>query len=673
MKRTTAPDLSIPDCDAAEYSNLPVECKRLHLAWQGEFQIVASGSGRLEDRLKAAAERMGVRPRTARRKWDCAHNCGWRGVIDQRRERLAAESNVPPAFWEWVKALCEAENRSCRQAWARVVSLWRAGEPIPGYEVSPHSGLSGLPDGWSYANFMRHAPTKYELKAARIGPSAAATDRPLVLATRAGLPVGKIYMFDDVWHDVLVNFVGVSREALRPIEMCCLDLASASKVFYGMLPRVKREDGTHQQLSEREMRMLVTAVLTQCGYRADGTLLTVEHGTAAIRQGSTFAAALDTCTGGAVRVVRGGIQDASLVLGGWPGQKRGDFKLKAALESIHGLAHNALGLLPGQTGSNSRENKPEKLAGMEAYNNKLLRQIEQLPKERMLAIAEKLQFPMLHWQDYCSAVSDVYRWLENRTMHDLEGWEENGWTAQEYRLDESDPKWLPAHSLKALPPEQQDAALAVIQRPGCMRVRKLSPSEVWQQGKSELVKLRPEHVPTLLGEDLAQRKHLDRHHCFVVEGHDFGGGNALRFPAARVRNVLGQDVVLDPRHEYAVFANPFDSAQLYVCDADMRYIGIAKRQIAVSRADIDAMHKAIGKAQHDRVALDAPLRARHAAEAEDRAEMIDHNEQVFATITGGTAPGKKRITVKDDAAMAELSELVKVQVGGGDADLDELM
>ena len=43
-------------------------------------------------------------------------------------------------------------------------------------------------------NAMRHAPTKYQLKAMRIGRMAADADRPLVLTTRVGLMPGKIYM-----------------------------------------------------------------------------------------------------------------------------------------------------------------------------------------------------------------------------------------------------------------------------------------------------------------------------------------------------------------------------------------------------------------------------------------------------------------------------------------------
>lgn len=634
MKRITAPDIGIPECDSAEYSNLPVACKSEHIAWKTEFDIIVGGSGRLADRMKASAERMGVSPKTVRHKWDSAHHCGWRGVIDRRRQVLAETSTVPPAFWEWVKALMETEQRSCRQAWTRVVTLWRAGKPITGYDVPPPSGISGVPDGWSYANWMRHAPTKFELKAARIGRNAASLDRPLIMTTRVGLAPGKIYMFDDVWHDVKVNFVGVSREAIRPMEMCCLDLASASKIYYGMLPRIRREDGSRQHLSEREMRMLVVAVLSQQGYRPDGTLLTVEHGTAAIRP--EFATRLDALTGGAVRVVRGGIQDASLVMGGWAGPNRGDFKLKASLESLHGLAHNALGLVPGQTGSNSRINQPEKLSGIEAYNQHLLRQVEKIPRERAQEYIDQLKFNLMHWHEYATIVADVYRWLDNRTCHDLEGWEQNCWTTQEFRLSSSDTRWLPASSIKRLPPAQQDAVLAVIQQPGCMRIRRLSPAEVWQAGKRELVRLRPEAIPSLLGEDLAQEKRLDRHHCFTVGGQEYGGAE-LRFPAARVKNVLGQDIILDPRHTYQVFSTPFDTSKLYICDTDFRYLGTATRQHAVSRADLDAIHRAIGQSEHDRVALESPLRARHASEADDKAAMIAHNNEVLAAAMSAPA------------------------------------
>jgi hypothetical protein len=60
-------------------------------------------------------------------------------------------------------------------------------------------------------------------------------------------------------------------------------------------------------------------------------------------------------------------------------------------------------------------------------------------------------------------------------------------------------------------------------------------------------------------------------------------------------------------------------------------------------------------------------RARHASEATERKAMIDHNEEVFATITGGVGPQKvgdktvaRRIKQSDDATMDDMSELAVV-------------
>jgi hypothetical protein len=196
-----------------------------------------------------------------------------------------------------------------------------------------------------------------------------------------------------------------------------------------------------------------------------------------------------------------------------------------------------------------------------------------------------------------------------------------------------------------------------------MRIRKLSPSEVWQAGQRKLTKLRPEHIPTLLGEDLAQEKRLDKHHCFTISGQEYGGSE-LRFPAARVRNVLNQDVVLDPRHVYMVFATPFDPSQLYICDADYRYIGRATRQIAVSRSDIDAIHRAIGQSEHDRIAMDAPLRGRHAAEAEDRAAMLAANKEVLDAMlkhvsTDSPALSESPVNAQNEAQVDEALRMLE--------------
>jgi hypothetical protein len=658
-------DLEIPDADAAVFHSLPLSAKQEYLNWKHEFKTLAGTHGRLGDLLKAAGQRQGASYSTARRKWDAAMRIGWRGLIDQRRAMKAAESTVPPAFWEWWRALCEKEGRSCAQAHRRIITMWECGELLPGYDVNPPADISGHPAGLGLRNCMRHAPTRYELKAMRIGGYAAKSDTDLVLTTRVGLPIGKVLMIDDQWHDDTVIFEGTNRQTVRPLEMCCNDVASACKIAYGLRPRFKRDDGSHEQLGERDTRLLVVSMLLNQGYRADGTLLTVEGGTATIRRKKNgemgdFEKALDAFTGGAVRVLRGKSGVAPVVLGGWPGPAKGNFRLKASLESLHGLDHNALGLIPGQTGSNSRENRPEKLTAIETYTKNLLQQVDALPKARATEIMQQLQFELMQWQDYSAAVADVYRWIAMRYNHDLEGWTENGWTTQEFRDTPEDARWLPANMLAKLTPERRELVLARISHPGCKRIRRLSPLEVWKSGSKELVRLQPEHVPMLLGPDMAEVRGLDRHGCIKFDAQEYGGGNPLIYPSRRLVNVLGQEIVIDPRKSYKVFPNPFDTTRLFVCDMEMRYLGYARRQMGVSRSDLDAIHKAIGKSAHGRAVLDAPLQARHSADADDRAAMLSHNTEVMAdagAIETDAAPFEDAASEEDvDAALAMLDQ-----------------
>ena len=272
---------------------------------------------------------------------------------------------------------------------------------------------------------------------------------------------------------------------------------------------------------------------------------------------------------------------------------------------------------------------------------------------------QKLVFELMQWKDYENIVGDIYRWIAMRTDHDLEGWEENGWTTQEWRDTPTDGRWLPASLLTKLPADRRENVLARIAQPGCKRIRRLSPMEVWQSGSKDLIRLRIEHVPLLLGHELAETKTLDRHGCIKFEGAEYGGGNPQIFPARRLTNVLGQEIVIDPRESYKVFPNPFDLSRLVVCDRQLRYLGFARRQIGVSRADLDAIHKAIGQSAHGRAVLDAPLQARHQADATERQAMLDNNAEVLAnanaiTVDVGETPDQA--TEQETEAALKLME-----------------
>ena len=83
--------------------------------------------------------------------------------------------------------------------------------------------------------------------------------------------------------------------------------------------------------------------------------------------------AIATLTRDAVRFETSGILGEQVHGGLWPGRGQGVPGIKAHLESSFNLVHNVAGAMPAQTGSNSRETKPEQLAGIEKYHQDLLK------------------------------------------------------------------------------------------------------------------------------------------------------------------------------------------------------------------------------------------------------------------------------------------------------------
>jgi hypothetical protein len=80
---------------------------------------------------------------------------------------------------------------------------------------------------------------------------------------------------------------------------------------------------------------------------------------------------LAIASGGAIKVERGGMQGAAAHAGQYAGRSKGNFRIKAALESLGNLIHNEMAFLPGQTGKD-RQHAPEQLHGLLKHNDALL-------------------------------------------------------------------------------------------------------------------------------------------------------------------------------------------------------------------------------------------------------------------------------------------------------------
>jgi len=624
----TSTALAIPACDRAEFAQLPNHAKKQVREWLSIIGALMRAEHNLKEAIADQAARhagkKGFSAVNIRRKWQQLNRTrDWRVLIN-RAKVPTKDRKLPGEFEEYWKGLCEQFQRNSRAAYRDLIRRWEAGMSINGYAAPPPAEPNGVPYGWTYGNLMRYAPTKFELVARRQGRSAAAKHRPLVFTTRKGLQVGQYYLFDDMWHDTHVNYLGVSRKSLRPLELSCLDLLSGCKVAYGMRPRLENEvTGKNDQIKEREMRFLLAVILTTIGYRPEGTTLIVEHGTAAIRP--DVEQLLKDFTDGAITVDRSGREGAAAFAGTYHGRSKGNFRFKAAIESHHNLAHNELAALPGQTGKD-RNHLPEELHGRDQHNAALLKAVAALPPER----AELLRLPLLEWNQYQEIVAQVYRHIDNRTEHNLEGWEECGFTLPEYRLDASMP-WLPMHNLLALPADKQAAVEAVISQPGLQRIRKLSPREVWDAGRTDLVRLPGWCVPALLGPQNGAVRQVGNDSLFAFEDKYLGPGKH-RYESVLIR-ADGSREALRPGRDYLVHVNPFNRDLLYVSEAGAKegaFLGACRRWSKVSRAEVDALARQMGRAAKRESELLTPVARRGAAITKRRIDDAKWNARVLA-------------------------------------------
>ena len=549
-------------------------------------------------------------------------------LVDRARIKDRADT-LPAEFLEYWKSLCERNQRKCRPAYRELLRLYQAGENIPGYGCKD-SNVHEIPAGWSYGNLMRFKPSRFELTARRIGRSAAADFRPLVFTTRVGLQAGQFYVFDDLEHDLKVNFLGVNRAAMRPLELACLDLFSGCKIAYGIKPTtVNDETGSKEKLKEREMRFLVAHILHNIGYRPEGTKLVVEHGTAAIRE-DIERIVLDA-TDGAVTVSRSGIEGDAAFDGVYRGRPHGNSRFKSPLESHWNLVHNETAMLPGQVGKD-RNHQPEELYGREAHNTALVKAFTALTEER----ARLLKLPFIPWQQFLEIYAFISDRINARTDHHLEGWEAAGLVVNEFRLL-LDSTWMPMGMLPALASEERGAVEAVIGKPGHVRCRRMSPSEVWKAGCTEFSRIGKQFVPAILGKDLGVPRPVLDDHLFRFQDRDVGPGEHRYL--ATVRDIHGCEVDLKPGETYLTHVNPFNLDELFVSEltkSGMQFIGVAPLWKTVRRDDTEALHRQMGAAAHVEAELLAPVARRGADLTRRRIAESEHNAAVLAgaPITG---------------------------------------
>jgi len=276
----------------------------------------------------------------------------------------------------------------------------------------------------------------------------------------------------------------------------------------------------------------------------------------------------------------------------------------------------------------SRDRAPEALHGMDRVNKALLKACAGLPEERLALIRS----PFLLFDQFGDIVAEVYRRINERTDHALEGWEQAKLLVSEIRSG-PDAAWVSHERYQALPAHEQDALARAAEQPGNARVRKLSPQEVWDAGRARLVRLPPTIVPRILGPGLGVERRVGRN--ALVEFQDRAIGPGIHRYLAVCLTPAGDQVRLAAGDNIMTWVNPFDPQYLHVCrpvddQGHKGYIGICKRWDAVCRADTEAVHRMMGAAAHQEKEMLAGVNARGADLVAQRAEDERHNELVLA-------------------------------------------
>jgi hypothetical protein len=539
-------------------------------------------------------------------KWYCERNQraslpAWRAMI-----RDLMDGKVLTHYGgDWTKAFREEHGDEA---------------PLPRH--CPYDMLNP-PKGWKYSTLQKLAGlTDYERKASRVGATAAADCVLPVLTTRVGLHAGEAIEIDDKYHDANTNFAGQTG-SVRVLEFKAIDGLSGKRLAYGLRPRtVDEETGKRDNLKEKELRFMLAHLFCNVGFYREGCWIASEHGTAAVR--GRLKERLSRLSNGRIKVVYSSILGAQVHEGLWPGRGKGNFKLKAMCESLHGFDHNELASLPGQVGKD-RDHCPEQFHGLDAYNTELLKAMCTLTEaQRQLLRSEILPF-----HTYCRLVAEVYDRMDDRKDHRLEGWEACGFEKGEI-FNAALGRWFDASALDQMTPDERTATAAVLRmHPEWTRVRRLSPREVWHEQRENLDRLSRWALTDIMeredGFSLSVQKDG------TLRFRDRYLGPDVHVYHANVTTPAGFRQDLVPLREYWCYITPYEPENLYVCNAsDDSILGIAPRYDRAPKYDFDAVHALQGAQNHRRALLNAPIKARHQDEAADRIALIKHNDAVIA-------------------------------------------
>jgi hypothetical protein len=602
--------------------------------------------------LAALSEKHHIPYTTLRTKFYTHRNSrqDWTTLIDQRKLKTLASAQLSltnqPRFIAYLLTLVEKNKRKNAPAFRELHRRWRVRDQIiPGYEK--WQGWPSIPDGWSQRNLARivqREANKARLTSIRIGTSSKTnTYLPTVRTTRTDLWPGAIIQLDDQWHDNYLTIgVGTKARAIRAIELGAQDVFSAHRFHWGCKPRLRRDNGTMQDLNGADSRLFLAGMFHRTGYSPMGTMLMAEHATMAVTE--QIERILYDATGGLVRVERQPIEGKQAALCGyWNGTEGGNFRAKALLESTHNLIRNDAGSLPMQIGSFTSGIKgPVTTDRQLAYITRIIKAVAEKVPHR----AELLRLPTWDFHSqFIPFLTDYYHFgLALRTDHELEGWETLGNITREWTLAPGSGQYITEETFLTLDPDHRAyiAKSAQADPSRWQRARKLSPLEVWEK-RPKFQTIPSAVICEMIGRDMVREVVARR--GFV----EFSDNDISTEPLIyQARYCAGPDAGKEIHHgeKIGLFANPFEPDVAFVTDAAGRYLGelpLYKRVTPIdpaafqttapfdARPDIRSteLTRAAGE-KHARIAdILEPSRIHHREEVAEARDLRAHNKRVI--------------------------------------------
>lgn len=535
------------------------------------------------------------------------------------KDYKAPKEPLPREFIEELKRRCEDNQRvsstaikSIRRDFARGVSIkgygtWREhwqrvhrGEPAPDFWPDDF-----YPTGWHPRNLARHCPSGAELGLARDGYHASHHALPQIERTTAGLRALQGVVFDDVRTDWLVIVPGYPE----PAELWLLvgmDIASRYIVAWAAKAIVKGEDGKKQHILRSEMRQLAASVLRSPGLPEGYEVrFVVENATATLSEAEK--ATLRQITGDQLAVTNSGMTHRTALPGGYE-ETSGQPWFKAPLESFFNLFHNELAALPGQTGA-SYALAPGDLDERKRAAKALLKAAAEA--DLPASVIAQLKAPFLQYHEAIDALTAIFRLLNERVEHDLEGFGQ----VAEFRFTPAE-NYRPIAELGRYPREQIRRAM--------IRHRRQSPLERWQQ-LTAAERFQPVS-------ELALLPFLARTIADVAVFKPFHvriGKVVYRADHERLRH--------ERRESFTARILESDPSQAHLFAADGRHVCVVRCIEKVGWFDEAAMQRAFGEQKHYQALIEQPLRARHADKQPAREQAAAHNEALIAAHRNGQA------------------------------------